>query len=263
MSSPTINDVRKFWDARPCNIRHSSATVGTLQYFEEVERRKYTVEPHIPRFAEFSRWRGKSVLEVGCGIGTDAKNFAAAGADYTGIELSSESLAITRERFEVYGLRGTFIEGNIEEVSIDPPEGFDLIYSFGVLHHTPNIGRALNSICKLCGFSTEVRLMLYNANSWKQALIDSGLAQPEAQAGCPIANSYTSTEIAELLAQNGFKLVQLETAHIFPYKIEDYVQGRLTKESYFEIMPAEIFEALEKKFGWHHLVTSSVAANSE
>jgi 2-polyprenyl-3-methyl-5-hydroxy-6-metoxy-1,4-benzoquinol methylase len=122
MSSPTINDVRKFWDARPCNIRHSSATVGTLQYFEEVERRKYTVEPHIPRFAEFSRWRGKSVLEVGCGIGTDAKNFAAAGADYTGIELSSESLAITRERFEVYGLRGTFIEGNIEEVSIDPPQ---------------------------------------------------------------------------------------------------------------------------------------------
>jgi 2-polyprenyl-3-methyl-5-hydroxy-6-metoxy-1,4-benzoquinol methylase len=121
MSSPTLNDVRRFWDARPCNIRHSSAPVGTHQYFEEVERRKYTVEPHVPRFAEFSSWRGKSVLEVGCGIGTDAKNFAAAGADYTGIELSSESLAITRQRFKVYGLRGTFMEGNIEEVSIDPP----------------------------------------------------------------------------------------------------------------------------------------------
>jgi ubiquinone/menaquinone biosynthesis C-methylase UbiE len=86
-----------------------------------VERRKYTVEAHIPRFAEFSSGRGKSVLKVGCGIGTDAKNFAAAGADYTGIELSSESLAITRQRFKVHGLRGTFMEGNIEEVSIDPP----------------------------------------------------------------------------------------------------------------------------------------------
>ncbi|MCS6894612.1 MAG: class I SAM-dependent methyltransferase, partial [Bacteroidia bacterium] len=62
-----IDNVQKYWDNRPCNIRHSPKPVGTREYFDEVEKRKYFVEPHIPRFAEFPRWKGKKVLEIGCG----------------------------------------------------------------------------------------------------------------------------------------------------------------------------------------------------
>ena len=62
-----IGKVREYWDRRPCNIRHSPAPVGTRQYFDEVEQRKYVVEPHISAFAEFPRWAGKRVLEIGCG----------------------------------------------------------------------------------------------------------------------------------------------------------------------------------------------------
>ena len=83
-----IESVKAYWDARPCNIRHSLAPVGTREYFDQVEARKYFVEPHIPGFAEFERWRGKKVLEIGCGIGTDAVNFARSGAEYVAIELS-------------------------------------------------------------------------------------------------------------------------------------------------------------------------------
>ncbi len=61
-----VDKVADFWDARPCNVRHSTAPVGTRQYFDEVEARRYFVEPHIPIFAEFPRWSGKKVLEVGC-----------------------------------------------------------------------------------------------------------------------------------------------------------------------------------------------------
>ena len=114
--SPTIADVVAYWDRRPCNIHHSLKPVGTREYFDEVEARKYLVEPHIPAFAQFERWRGKRVLEVGCGIGTDAVNFARAGADYTSVELSQASIDIARKRFEVFGLAGRFLIGNAENL---------------------------------------------------------------------------------------------------------------------------------------------------
>src|SRR5439155_26929823 len=64
-----IERVRDFWDRAPCNIRHSNKTVGTREYFDEVEQRKYFVESHIPGFADFGSWAGRRVLEIGCGIG--------------------------------------------------------------------------------------------------------------------------------------------------------------------------------------------------
>ena len=124
----TIDDVRSYWDRRPCNIRHSTQPVGSRAYFDEVEARKYFVEPHIPGFAEHKKWAGKKVLEIGCGIGTDATNFARAGADYTGVDLSTESLALTRKRFEVFGLDGKLLQCDAERLTaVVPPGPYDLI----------------------------------------------------------------------------------------------------------------------------------------
>src|SRR6185312_12619934 len=98
-----IDAVRKFWNARPCNIRHSPKPVGTREYFDEVEARRYFVHPYLADFADFARWNGKRVLEVGCGIGTDTMGFLRAGAEVTAVDLSSESLALAQRRAEIYG----------------------------------------------------------------------------------------------------------------------------------------------------------------
>jgi 2-polyprenyl-3-methyl-5-hydroxy-6-metoxy-1,4-benzoquinol methylase len=150
-NSNLLEQVRQFWDKRPCNIKHSPKPIGTKEYFDEVEQRKYFVEPHIPKFAQFERWRGKKVLEIGCGIGTDSINFARAGADLTVVELSEKSLEICKRRFAVYGLKAKFYLGNAEELSsFLPMEKYDLIYSFGVIHHTPNPEKVIEEIKKYC-----------------------------------------------------------------------------------------------------------------
>src|SRR6185295_5841870 len=125
----SIETVRAYWNARPCNIRHSAKPVGERAYFDEVEARKYYVEPHIPGFAEFPRWKGKRVLEIGCGIGTDTINFARAGAEVTAVDLSEQSLGIARRQAEVFGLTNIrFLQANVECLTSGLPlESYDLV----------------------------------------------------------------------------------------------------------------------------------------
>lgn len=254
-ATPSIEDVKQYWDARPCNIRHSQQQVGTKEYFDEVEKRKYFVEPHIPGFADFQRWEGKRVLEVGCGIGTDAVNFARHGAAYSAIELSEESLKLARERFAIYGLTGHFVSGNAEQISeYFPKDHFDLVYSFGVIHHTPHPESVIEQIHQVIKPGGELRIMLYARNSWKAHMIDAGYDQPEAQFGCPIALTYDEASVKNLL--RGFEVTDIHQDHIFPYKVDAYKQYQYIKEDWFQAMPEEMFTALEKSLGWHLLITA-------
>lgn len=253
----SIEDVRLFWDKRPCNIKHSNKRVGSKEYFDEVEKRKYFVEPHIPKFAEFEKWKNKKVLEIGCGIGTDSINFARNDADLTCVELSEESLKICKTRFEIYNLHAKFYFGDCEELSsFLPIEKYDLIYSFGVLHHTPDINKVIEEIKKYMNEDSILKIMVYAKNSWKDIMIDAGIDQPEAQKGCPIANTYTHEEIIDMLKD--FKILSLEQEHIFPYVIEKYINYEYELQPWFNVMPKEIFRALEKRLGWHTLITAKL-----
>lgn len=253
----SIETVAEYWNRRPCNIRHSQREVGSREYFEEVEQRKYFVEPHIPEFAQFARWKGKRVLEIGCGLATDAVNFARAGAAYTGVELSEASLALARQRFDLFGLKGALLHGNAEQLDqVVPAASFDLVYSFGVIHHTPHPLEAVRQARRAIRPDGEFRLMLYARNSWKDAMIEAGFDQPEAQSGCPIALTYMRDEVHALLDAAGFSTVSITQEHIFPYVIEKYVRYEYELQPWFAAMPHDMFRALERRFGWHLLIVA-------
>jgi SAM-dependent methyltransferase len=270
----SIEKVQDYWNARPCNIRHSTAEIGTKEYFDQVEWRKYFVEPHIPAFAEFDRWRGKKVLEIGCGIGTDTMNFARAGAEVTAVDLSSESLKLAKKRAEVFGLsdRINFYEVNAERLSdYIPAEKYDLVYSFGVVHHSPHPEKIIAEVRNnFVHADSTLKLMVYYRYAWKVFWIlmkegkgtfwklDRHIARSsEAQTGCPVTYSYTKKTIHDLLG-SGFKAEDVFVDHIFPYRIPDYVKYEYVKEWYFRYLPEKVFRALERKFGWHLCVTAKV-----
>src|SRR5215216_4329266 len=268
-----IAKVRDYWDRRPCNIRHSPAPVGTRQYFDEVEQRKYLVAPHIPVFAEFPRWAGKRVLEIGCGIGTDTVNFARAGARVTAVDLSPRSIDVARQRAEVFGLtdRVQFVEANAERLpDFVEPAPYDLVYSFGVIHHSPHPDVILANVRRhFIAPEGTLKVMVYHRRSWKVLGIllreaygawwrlDEAIARnSEAQTGCPITYTYSRRTGSELLADAGFRVTDVMVDHIFPYRVKDYVQYRYIKAMPFRLLPGQAMRALERRLGWHLCLTA-------
>jgi SAM-dependent methyltransferase len=157
--------VREHWEADPCGTKLAEAEPGTPEFFEQVERRRYELEPFIAEFAEFERWRGNRVLEVGVGLGSDFVQFARAGASVTGIDLTEAAAAAVRKRLAFEGLDGDVRAADAEALPFDDGS-FDLVYSWGVLHHTPDTARAVAEVRRVLAPGGEARIMLYARHSW-------------------------------------------------------------------------------------------------
>lgn len=265
-----LEEVRAFWDRRPCNIRHSPQPVGTLTYFEEVSARRYHVEPHIAEFADFPHWHRRLVLEVGCGIGTDLAEFVRHRAQVIGLELSPESAKLARRRLEVteYGTRlGRVVVHNVEDAIrgwhppvLDWPHAPtgtppDLIYSMGVLHHTPRPDRALRHLFDISDRRTELRIMLYHRWSTKVLAVWRGpiARRSEAQRGSPVTWTYSRRGARRLLETNGWAVQSIKVRHIFPYRVRDYVQHRCVKRFPWNLIPTR---PLDRLLGWHLLIVA-------
>ena len=254
MSSYIKKRIVEYWNRQPCNVGHSDHPVGTVEYFEAVTDKRYQAEPHILDFAGFHLWRGARVLEIGCGIGTDAEQFARHGAEYVGIDLSQASLAICQQRFQTLELPGDFIHCDVtDQQALKGLGQFDLVYSYGVLHHVPGMRDHLENISTVMSPGSELRFMVYARNSWKYAMIQKGLDQFEAQAGCPYAEAYTREEITDLV-QGLFKIERIRQDHCFMYNVPKYKQGIFELEPWFEAMEPTMRDAVKEYLGWHLLV---------
>jgi ubiquinone/menaquinone biosynthesis C-methylase UbiE len=162
----TLKDrVREFWQENPCGTKFANAPPGSRKFYELVEEHRYTKEWHIPAAAGFSQSKNLNVLEVGCGLGTDGAQFAKAGAIYTGIDLTDAAVDLARRRFELFQLPGTFRVADAERLDF-PDNTFDLVYSHGVLHHTPDTAAAVREIHRVLRPGGKGVVMLYHRDSY-------------------------------------------------------------------------------------------------
>ena len=193
MTDPDTNlkeRVRAFWQANPCGVKFADAPPGTRRFYELVEAHRYTKEWHIPIAANFSGASGLKVLEIGCGLGTDGAQFAEAGADYTGVDLTEAAVELARKRFELFEVKGKFQTADAENLDF-ADNSFDLVYSHGVLHHTPDTQKAIHEVHRVLRPSGRAMVMLYHRDSYNYRVNISLLRR----AGAHLLNSETGVKL--------------------------------------------------------------------
>lgn len=194
--------VRSFWQAHPCGTKFADVEEGTRAFFEAVEEHRYRTEWHIPEAAGFDRAKGLRVLEIGCGLGTDGARFARAGAIYTGVDLTEAAVGLARRRFELEGLPGEFRVADAEALEF-ADGSFDLVYSHGVLHHTPDGAAAVREVHRVLAPTGRAVVMLYHRDSYNyrvniRCLRRGGARVLRTEAGVRVAHRLTGEPVESL-----------------------------------------------------------------
>lgn len=155
---PDLKDeVRDFWNSEPCGTRY----LEDSEAFESHSRTRYSLEPYIPEFAEFRSARGLKVLEIGTGMGADYLEWLKSGAKATGVDLSVASLDQARRRCKLVGYEPDLQVADAEHLPF-PSGTFDLVYSYGVMHHSPDTRRCIQEACRVLKPGGKIKIMLYH-----------------------------------------------------------------------------------------------------
>lgn len=158
-------EVAAHWNRQSCGSGVASASKFTLEYFEQIESFRYAIEPEIHAFAQFTRHRGQRLLEVGVGAGSDFLQWVRAGTIAHGVDLTQEAVDHVKHRLEVYGLQAADVRVGDAENLPYPDASFDITYSWGVIHHSPDTPRALAEIVRVTRPGGTIKLMVYHRRS--------------------------------------------------------------------------------------------------
>jgi len=209
------DDVCESWMGKSRNRR---------EYFEEILRERYRLQPYIPGFAGFDGAQGRAVLEIGVGSGSDFSQWVSHGARATGIDLTAAAIETTRERLQCLGIEESRYALRRADCETLPfaDSTFDIVYSFGVLHHTPRTETALREAFRVLKPGGDLRVMVYGTGSWTGLMlwVRYGLlagrwrmTQKEAMfrnLESPGTKAYTNAEFRALLETAGFAGVETE-----------------------------------------------------
>jgi ubiquinone/menaquinone biosynthesis C-methylase UbiE len=250
-----LKALQEYWDEYPCGIQVSEKAIGTKEFFDEIKTkfdRTYQAYAHSQKLLRFPEWRGKSVLEIGCGIGMDAIEFARHGAHVTAVDLSPKNIQLTKQYFSHNNLTGTFVVGNAEQLCL-PDNSFDLVVAIGVFIYTPNIEKALDEVLRVVKPGGEVICMFWNRISWYTMLVKlSGTHFDHEVKDAPMINLYSVKELRGLFGK--FSQVETETDR-FPTKTIKR-SGLLASLYNYGLVPLLqlVPMPIMKRFGFHIIV---------
>jgi ubiquinone/menaquinone biosynthesis C-methylase UbiE len=248
--------VRDYWDAAPCGTPDVAQSEEAVR-FRELERIRYEREPFISRYARFAESRGKRLLEVGVGAGTDHLQFARAGAICTGVDLSPVSVETTRRRLNAEGLSSDLRVADAEHLPF-ADDSFDIVYSWGVIHHTPDTKQAAREIVRVLRPGGRLCVMVYNRHSlaaaqvWLLAVARNKTLPSLARAlaehvESPGTKGYTSAEAHALFSTGRGRAIDVDTL-VTAYDMR--VGRRL-------FLPPWTWRAVPGRLGWFHVVSGS------
>lgn len=218
--------------------------------YESKRKFRYDLQDYMHKFFRFEEWAGKEVLEVGCGVGMDSAEFARNGASVCAVDLTEDAIALTKMTAHQAGVNVDVLRGSGTNLPF-ARDSFDAVYSYGVLHHIPNVNKALAEICRVLRPNGTVLAMVYHRDSLLYAysiiyrhldLLKTMSAQKilsrysERNEGCPYTKAYTKQEAYELF-NLGFKDVVVEVH----YNVIDTDTQRKVKLSLDD----------EWELGWH------------
>jgi SAM-dependent methyltransferase len=245
----TVDEVRAYWERHIHDLEITAHPVGSRGFFEDLDQYHFEKLHHLLRLVDFNGYRGKQVLEVGCGAAVDLARFAKGGAICTGVDLAASAIDLARANFAQQGLTADFRVANGEALPF-ADDTFDLVYAHGVVQYTADPQRLVNEVRRVLKPGGEAIFQVYNRVSWLNALsklMKVGLEHDDA----PVLLKFSAGEFRRLLGR--FRDVRIEPER-FPVKsrLHGGWKGAVYNGLFvgtFNALP----RALVRRFGWHLL----------
>lgn len=267
------SEVKGHWEREACGTRYGEDLNGKYR-FDQIAAARYALEPYISSFANFRSARDKTVLEIGVGAGTDFQNWCNYATHATGVDLTDTAIALTSERLSVNAIsasRYTLRRADAENLPF-ADSSFDLVYSWGVLHHTPDTHRAFREVFRVLKPGGTTKAMIYHVPSWTGFLLylQHGLARGNFMTTMkdvifdhlesPGTKAYTTSEAKSFLSEIGFSNVNLYTklgpGDLLTIKPSEKYQSSVYK-IVWRVYPRFLVRLLGERFGLHLLITAT------
>jgi len=268
---------KKVWGATPAGSAFGEgANIGTKEFFENVIKKRSSYEmPWLKEVIPFKTSRNKKVLELGCGAGYDAYEFCRHGADYTGIDITPENIQRTKKHLSFFNYQPAILEGDAEVLNFDN-QIFDIVYSNGVLHHTPNISKSFNEAFRVLKNGGFFWVIVYHKNSifyrislfLTDHLLKLGflkrsfkervsMMEYTTSNKLPLVNAYSRKEVRNLLENAGFMVKSLQVRKL----VSDDLPIIPLLSRLWKYIPQSWLDYVGRRFGWYVIAKAEKPIN--